>query len=321
MRNGCTVAVIIPALNEELSIGRVLSAIPDWVDDIIVVDNGSTDATPGVAREHGARVFFEPRRGYGSACLLGISRLSDPDVVVFLDGDYSDYPEEMDTLVDPIVDGKADMVIGSRVLGQRESGALTPQAIFGNWLSCTLMRWFWKVRYTDLGPFRAIRFSALERLAMHDPDYGWTVEMQIKAAKEGLQVKEVPVSYRRRIGESKVSGTIRGVVGAGTKILATIFLAASGYSGARKSSPAKERLIVLTRYPEPGRSKTRLIPVLGIQGSAELHRKMTEHTMGSVRALTSLRPVSVEVRYEGGNAGSHGRMAWTGSVIQEARSG
>lgn len=217
--------MIIPALDEERSIGQVLDAIPKWVDEAIVVDNGSTDRTAARAAEHGARVLSEPRRGYGVACLTAIAGLSPrTDVVVFLDGDFSDHPEEMDRLVDPIVAQAADLVIGSRVLGRREPGALTPQARFGNWLSCTLMRLIWRHRYTDLGPFRAIGRQALQRLEMRDLDYGWTVEMQLKALRHGLRVRDVPVSYRRRtMGQSKVSGTLRGVFGAGTKILWTIF--------------------------------------------------------------------------------------------------
>jgi glycosyltransferase involved in cell wall biosynthesis len=225
MRDNVRINVIIPALDEEQSIGQVLDAIPDWVDEAIVVDNGSTDRTAAMAAEHGARVLSEPRRGYGVACLTAIAAL-DPrtDVVVFLDGDFSDHPEEMDRLVDPIIAGEVDLVIGSRVLGQREPGALSPQARFGNWLSCTLMRVIWRHRYTDLGPFRAIGHPALLRLKMQDMDYGWTVEMQLKALRQGLRVLDVPVSYRRRlVGQSKVSGTLRGVVGAGTKILWTIF--------------------------------------------------------------------------------------------------
>ncbi len=226
MRNGNRVAVIIPALNEEKAIGKVIAAIPEWVDDVIVVDNGSTDKTPEIAIAQGACVAFEPRRGYGSACLTGIRYLENPDIVLFVDGDFSDDPGEADLLVDPIIDGTADMVIGSRLLGNRECGALTPQAMFGGWLACKLMALFWGAQFTDLGPFRAIRFTALRDLGMRDPDYGWTVEMQIKGVLAGLNVQEVPVSYRRRIGKSKISGTIRGVVGAGFKILGTIFLAA-----------------------------------------------------------------------------------------------
>jgi glycosyltransferase involved in cell wall biosynthesis len=223
MREGAKIGVIIPVLNEEEGIQKVIPAIPDWVDEVVVVDNGSTDRTSAVARSLGAQVLFEPRRGYGSACLAGIATLKDVDVVVFLDGDFSDYPEEMARLVDPILRGEADMVIGSRVLGKREKGALTLQARFGNWLACLLIQAFWKVAYTDLGPFRAIRFYGLQRLEMGDPDYGWTVEMQVKGAIRGLKSLEVPVSYRRRIGRSKVSGTVKGVVFAGAKILYTIF--------------------------------------------------------------------------------------------------
>ena len=214
--------MIIPAVNEVLSIGKVLNAVPRWVDDIIVADNGSTDRTADMALKGGGKVIFEPRRGYGSACLAAIEILSPTDIVVFLDGDYSDFPEEMNLLVDPIIENKADMVIGSRVRGQREKGALAPQARFGNMLACLLMRIFWNVRYTDLGPFRAIRYEALDSLKMMDRNYGWPVEMQVRAAQAGLRCLEVPVRYRKRIGQSKVTGTIRGVFFAGYKILYTI---------------------------------------------------------------------------------------------------
>lgn len=227
MRNHYKISVIIPALNEEESIGKVIGDIPTYVDEVIVVDNGSRDRTVEIATSLGARVLHEPERGYGIACLTGIASVTDPDIVVFLDGDYSDYPKEMDLLVDPIIEGNAEMVIGSRIAGNAEKGALTPQAIFGNWLACRLMRWFWGVRYTDLGPFRAIRYDTLQSLDMRDRNYGWTVEMQIKAAQRRVAALEVPVSYRKRhAGKSKVSGTIRGVWGAGTKILSTIFLSA-----------------------------------------------------------------------------------------------
>jgi len=219
------IAVVIPALNEEQAIARVLEAVPGWVDEVVVADNGSTDATARVAGEAGARVVYEPRRGYGSACLAGLAALaqSPPDVVVFLDGDASDSPDEMARLVDPIVAEGADMVVGSRALGEREPGALALQSRFGNVLACFLLRLFFGARYTDLGPFRAIRWQALGRLAMQDRDFGWTVEMQLKAARAGLRTLEVPVSYRRRVGQSKISGTIRGCMGAGYKILYTIF--------------------------------------------------------------------------------------------------
>jgi len=224
VKNNTPVAVIIPALNEEESIGSVITAIPKWVDDVVVVDNGSTDRTAQVARVCSATVVSEKRRGYGAACIAGINALSDPKVVVFMDGDFSDYPEEMPLLVDPIIQGKADMVIGVRVSHLRESGSLTPQQRLGNWLACVLIRLFWKVRYTDLGPFRAITFSALQGLGMNDLGYGWTVEMQIKAARARLRVTEVPVRYRRRIGKSKISGTLKGTISAGATILYTIFI-------------------------------------------------------------------------------------------------
>ncbi len=245
MRGEAKVAVIIPALNEERAITKVISAIPNWVDDLIVVDNGSTDSTAQVARSRGARVVFEPRRGYGSACLAGIGSLKGPDIVVFLDADFSDYPNEMDRLVDPIINGRAEMVIGSRTLGTREQGALTPQARYGNWLACLLIRLFWGIGYSDLGPFRAITYKGLKRLDMRDANYGWTVEMQIKAAVKGLRGMEVPVSYRKRMGSSKISGTVSGVILAGTKILYTIFktaLAQSIRHGAEKRREREKRV-------------------------------------------------------------------------------
>ena len=214
-----TVTVIVPVLNEAQALPHVLAAIPAWVACTIVADNGSVDGSGEIARRHGARVVEEPRRGYGRACLAAIAALQPTDIVVFLDGDASDDASEMPALVAPIAAGDADFVLGSRTLGVRQRGALSPQQIFGNWLACTLIRWIWGCQFTDLGPFRAIRRDALDRLRMADPDYGWTVEMQVRAARHGLVCKEVPVRYRRRIGRSKVSGTIRGVIGAGTKIL------------------------------------------------------------------------------------------------------
>lgn len=228
MRDGAVIAVVIPALNEEQAIGKVLVAIPRWVDDVVVVDNGSTDGTARVVRTKGARLVIEPERGYGAACQAGVRALRASDVVVFLDGDFSDLPEEMERLVDPIVAGRADLVIGSRVTGPSEAGALSAQQRFGNWLACRLMRWFWDARYTDLGPFRAIGRAALERLDMRDRGFGWTIEMQIKGVRSGLRVQEVPVSYRRRIGVSKISGTLSGAVQAGFKIMFVIFAALLG---------------------------------------------------------------------------------------------
>ncbi len=222
MRDGADIAVVIPALDEEQGIGAVIAAIPGWVDAIIVVDNGSRDRTAQVAARAGARVLQEPERGYGAACLRGIAAAEGADIIVFLDADFSDHPEEMAALVDPILSGACDMVIGSRVLGKAQRGALTPQQRFGNALACWLIARIWGVRYTDLGPFRAIRRTALARLGMRDRNYGWTVEMQVRAIEAGLAVREVPVSYRARIGTSKVSGTIRGSVLAGVKILTII---------------------------------------------------------------------------------------------------
>lgn len=222
MRSGKRIGVVIPALDEERAIGRVIADIPSWVDHVVVADNGSRDATATVAQANGATVVREPERGYGAACQTGIAALHDIDIVVFLDGDYSDHPQEMAALVDPIASGDADLVIGSRVTGNLARGALTPQQRFGNWLACRLMLLFWRVRYTDLGPFRAISSQALRKLAMTDRNYGWTVEMQIKGAQQALRSLEVPVSYRPRIGTSKVSGTVRGTVMAGVTILGLI---------------------------------------------------------------------------------------------------
>ncbi|TGD80649.1 glycosyltransferase family 2 protein [Hymenobacter wooponensis] len=222
--------VIIPAYNEEGSIAKVLAEIPaGLVREVIVVDNNSSDRTGEVAQAAGATVLREPRPGYGHACLAGMARCfgrtaaEQPDIIVFLDGDYSDYPADMTALVAPILRGEADMVIGSRALGERESGSMLPQQIFGNWLATTLLRWFYGAQFTDLGPFRAIRREALEQIGMQDTTYGWTVEMQLKAARLKLRNVEVPVRYRRRIGVSKVSGTVKGTLGAGYKILWTIF--------------------------------------------------------------------------------------------------
>jgi glycosyltransferase involved in cell wall biosynthesis len=222
--------VIIPAQNEEKSIGLVLGNMPrGLVRDVIVCSNASTDGTSMIARESGAVVLEEAEAGYGNACLRGIDYLKQkpvteqPDIVVFMDADYSDYPEEMPTLLRPILEEEVDLVIGSRVLGDMQRGSMQPQQIFGNWLATNLIRLFYSYHFTDLGPFRAIKFKKLLELEMEDRDFGWTVEMQVKAAKMRFRTKEVPVSYRRRIGTSKVSGTVRGSFLAGHKILWTIF--------------------------------------------------------------------------------------------------
>ncbi|MEJ8800661.1 glycosyltransferase family 2 protein [Pontibacter sp. H249] len=222
--------VIIPAYNEEKSIAKVVQDIPEgFVDEVIVVNNNSTDETAAVAKAARATVLHEPNPGYGNACLKGIAYAAAkpqsirPDIIVFVDGDYSDYPEEITKLVQPILEGQADMVIGSRALGNREAGAMMPQQIFGNWLATTLLRWLYGVKYTDLGPFRAIKLQTLLDLNMRDRNYGWTVEMQARAAKQKVRYTEVPVTYRKRIGYSKVSGTVKGSVMAGYKIILTIF--------------------------------------------------------------------------------------------------
>ncbi len=222
------VHVIIPAYNEAPSIGEVISQIPrELVAEIIVVNNASTDETANVASARGATVLDEHRRGYGYACLRAInyssSQIPPPEVAVFIDGDLSDYPEEMPSLLQPILRNEADLVIGSRVLGKRSKGSMTVQQIFGNWLATKLMKLFFDADFTDLGPFRAIRFSSLMDLQMQDKTYGWTVEMQVKAARKKLRCIEVPVRYRKRIGVSKISGTVKGTVMAGYKILLTIF--------------------------------------------------------------------------------------------------
>lgn len=216
------VDVIIPALNEELALPSVIADIPrPPVRRIVVADNGSTDRTAEVARAQGAEVVYEPERGYGAACLRALEHLSrdPPGVVVFLDGDHSDHPQELTSLIEPIERGIADLVIGSRARGQREVGALSVQQQIGNAIACRALELLYGVKYTDLGPFRAIRWEALQALEMEDRNWGWTVEMQIKAAKKGLAHSEVPVSYRSRIGVSKVSGTVRGAMGAAVKIL------------------------------------------------------------------------------------------------------
>jgi glycosyltransferase involved in cell wall biosynthesis len=223
------VVVIIPAFNEENAVGKVVKAIPkELVEEIIVVNNNSTDKTSEAAEKEGATVLFEKQKGYGNACLKGIKYLQNQrkestEVVVFIDADYSDYPEQMSTLINPITANESDLVIGSRALGKKEAGSMTIPQIFGNWLATFLMRILLGAHFTDLGPFRAIRYSSLLELEMQDKTYGWTVEMQLKAVKKGLRYCEVPVDYRNRIGFSKISGTVKGTVLAGYKIITTIF--------------------------------------------------------------------------------------------------
>lgn len=227
MKNPPIVDVIIPAFNEEKSIAKVLGDIPALVRQVVVANNNSTDRTAEVAIAAGAQVVFEPQKGYGKACLTAMDWIQQqevqPDILVFLDGDYSDYPEELLELIAPIVAGSADLVIGSRSLGEREAGSMTIPQVFGNELATTLMRWMYGAKFSDLGPFRAIHWEKLLELGMVDQNFGWTIEMQIKAHQAGLRYQEVPVQYRKRIGVSKVSGTVKGVIGAGYKIIFTIF--------------------------------------------------------------------------------------------------
>lgn len=228
--NRCSVAVVIPAWNEEGSIGKVIADLPRaWYSRVVVADNNSTDRTADVAREAGAIVVPAPVQGYGSACLAALGYLESlppedqPQVVAFIDADYSDYPQQLPLLVEPILNNQADFVIGSRMLKPQPAGALLPQAIFGNRLACFLMRVLFGQAYTDLGPFRAISWKALRDLQMRDTNFGWTVEMQIKAARRRLRIREVAVDYRPRIGQSKITGTVSGSIRAGYKILWTIF--------------------------------------------------------------------------------------------------
>ncbi len=222
------IRVIIPAHNEEQAIPLVVHEIPkDLIREIIVVDNGSTDHTFKVAKKTGATVIKQPLRGYGNACLKGLEYLEkqpvSPDIVVFLDGDLSDYPAKMGELVKPILQDQADLVVGSRALGEREKRAMTVPQIFGNWLATKLLNLFYGAKFTDLGPFRAIKYDVLREINMKDETFGWTVEMQLKVAKLNLRSIEIPVDYRKRVGKSKISGTVKGTIMAGYKILYTIF--------------------------------------------------------------------------------------------------
>lgn len=222
-----SVTVIIPAYNEEDSIAKVIKEIPSLVNEIIVVNNCSTDKTATVAATTGATVLDENRMGYGYACLKGIEHAawqqSPPDVVVFLDGDFSDYPVELIKIIAPIQNNEVDFVVGARVKELREEGSMTPQQIFGNWLACFLMKGLFNSTFTDLGPFRAIKWETLQSLKMSDKTYGWTVEMQLKVLRQKISYQEIPVSYKKRIGVSKVSGTIKGTIFAGAKIIGWIF--------------------------------------------------------------------------------------------------
>ncbi|MBI1999665.1 MAG: glycosyltransferase family 2 protein [candidate division NC10 bacterium] len=218
------VVAVIPALNEEGSIGRVVAAVPrDLVAEVVVVNNGSTDRTAEVASAAGARIVTERERGYGAACRAGLDAAADADILVYLDGDASDQPEELANILGPVVRGQADLVIGSRLMGRREAGAMPPHAVFGNWLTARLVRLLYGVRITDLGSFRAIRRADLVALDMRERTYGWPVEMIVKAARRGYRIREVPVTHRKRIGKSKVAGTLMGSLKAAYFILVTTF--------------------------------------------------------------------------------------------------
>jgi glycosyltransferase involved in cell wall biosynthesis len=221
------IKVIIPAYNEQDSIGKVVRDIPEVVDEIIVVSNNSTDNTEENAKNAGATVLKENRKGYGYACLKGMDYISKqevkPNILVFLDGDYSDYPEQLTEIITPILNDNIDFVVGARVKELREHGSMTPQQIFGNWLATFLMKLFFNAKFSDLGPFRAIKYTQLLALNMRDKTYGWTVEMQLKVLKQKMSYLEIPVKYRNRIGVSKVSGTVKGSIFAGIKILGWIF--------------------------------------------------------------------------------------------------
>lgn len=301
MFDGQRIAIVIPALNEARVIGEVIKSLPDWLDTVVVVDNGSTDQTAEIAQRHDALVVTEPRRGYGAACLAGLAALTretPPDVVVFMDADHSDDPADMKKLVAPIIDDESELVIGSRVLGNHEPGALTWPQRTGNALACALLRRCWHVPCTDLGPFRAVRYDALKRLAMDDLDFGWTVQMQARAARVGYRIREVPVHYRRRIGQSKISGTVRGVLAAGYKILTTI---GRECLADRFNARPTSRLILFSRLPQPGSTKTRMIPALGPEGAADLQQQMTHHTLGITDDFCAASGCHLQVRYTGGD--------------------
>jgi rSAM/selenodomain-associated transferase 1 len=277
------VAVIIPCRNEAAALRHVLAAIPrHLVHEIIVVDNGSTDGSGEIARAAGARVVAEPTPGYGRACLAGLAAMSPSvDTVAFLDGDYADDPGGLPQLLAPIEQGMAEMVIGSRT-ARAAPGSLTLQQRVGNRLACALMRGFFGIRYTDLGPFRVIRRQALEQLGMRDQTFGWTVEMQAKAALHRLRVVEVPVRYRPRIGRSKISGTIRGTARAGAAILWTILALQLRRCSSRGTPPEgtpPRRLLVFLKYPTPGAVKTRLAASVGARAASEVARSCTELTL------------------------------------------
>ncbi len=312
--------LVIPALDEAATIGDVVAAVDrTLVDWVIVADNGSRDETAARAAAAGARVVCEPRRGYGRACRRALAEAPPWDIVVFLDGDGSDDPREIPRLLQALHEQDADLVIGSRVLGRAEPGALTLVQRLGNALTCSLVRLLWGARYTDLGPFRAVRRTAYERLAMSEPAYAWTIEMQVKAARLRLRVAEVPVSCRvRQGGRSKVSGTLLGSVRAGRRILAYVLAARLHELRGRRTAPG-DHLLVFTRYPEPGRSMSRLIPALGPDGAAALQRRLGRHALSRARSFAARRPVVLEIHHAGGDRRDMG--AWLGDDLVFRRQG
>jgi uncharacterized protein len=302
------VSVIIPTRNEAGAIGRVLADLPgDLVTEVIIVDNNSTDGTPEIAARMGAQVVSEPRRGYGQACLTGLTHASAPDVVVFLDGDYSDRPAELPLLIAPIVDGRADIALGSRLAGPRSPGALPWHAAFGNRVAAGLIQSLYGPKISDLGPFRAARADVLHALALKETTYGWAVEMILKGAVRGFRIVEVPVSYYPRIGKSKISGTIRGTVGAAWFILSGIvrylFSPAAGQHAtgdvkarvAVSMEPSSEKmvrpkncdrtLVIMAKAPRPGMVKTRLAQSLPPLAAIELYRCLLEDTLALAQSL------------------------------------
>lgn len=293
------IALIIPALNEEQGIGCVIASLPDWLDEVVVVDNGSTDQTAAIATHHGATVVHESRRGYGAACLAGLTHLASgyrPDVVAFMDADGSGDPRDLPALLEPIIAGSADMVIGSRVRDNADSGSLTLPERLGNAVGTTLLRRLWGVQCTDLGPFRAIRFQHLARLRMDDLSDGWTVQMQARAAAAGYRVTEVAVSCRRRNEKSTIYSTVRGVLGASTKILSTI-------ARERLLRPLRDieskRIIVFSRLPKPGDTKTRMNDALGCEGAVDRQLQIARRTLAAVNRTTTLIECESEVRHTG----------------------
>ncbi|MGC8551511.1 MAG: TIGR04283 family arsenosugar biosynthesis glycosyltransferase [Phycisphaerae bacterium] len=298
------IIAIIPALNEEIAIRRVLQRLPQWLTPI-VVDNGSTDRTAEIARSCGAMVIHEPNRGYGAACLAGIKAASSADILVFMDADDADDPADIPALVAPIIFRQADMVIGSRLLGGAQPGSLTLPQRFGNRLACFLMRLFWGARFSDLGPLRAIAADKLALLNMSDRRFGWTVQMQIRALRRGLRCGEISVAYRRRVGVSKISGTLRGVLGAGAGILTMVAREALCPD---KPIRTTERLIIFARLPVPGFTKTRLIAAIGAEAAAKLQTQMTHHILDVARKFTADTGAEVEVRFTGGEAHQMGAI-------------